>query len=144
MVRTYANFMWDLDIPEDEEPPYAAVEVEEFRERLRVAGLDLSPPEYAQYCWDFTCQLPHIWLACSLGRIDHCEWLFACDPSRRLASWLHWGRWDDEQEHFVSVVDSVLRTDTRVTNLRWYTRQEWRTPKPHVKQDKGNFPFDVR
>ena len=128
MVRTYASFEWDLQIPEESEPPYAADEAEKFVEALRVAGLDVSPPEDGQYAWNIFCQLSHLQMDCQLGLVMDRKWLLACDPWRGLVDWLLRRRWENEQKQFVSIIDAVLRSDTRISDLQWHTRKEWSAP----------------
>lgn len=127
MVRTFAGFAWDVPVPEGGQPPYARPAVEALLAALRAVGLDVSPVDDLQYAWGFSCRLPHLRVDCQLGPVgsEQGRWLLACYPWRGWADWWH-DRWrEDEQEHFVQRVDSVLKADRRVAGLRWYTRQEW-------------------
>ena len=127
MVRTFASFLWDITIPESDEPPYASTDVAKFVDTLRSTGLDVTPAEDDEYAWYFDCRLPHVRMSCRLGMIGGSpdRWLLACRPCRGLMDWLLRHHWEPEQEGFVRRIAEVFQADSRVCDVRWYSRAEW-------------------
>lgn len=132
MVRTFANFVWDVHVPEGDEPPLAKAEVASFVNSLVSAGLNPTPLVDHGYAWGFSCTLPHLSMDCLFGLVggEPSRWLLACSPRRGWFDWCR-GRWhEDEQRHFARIVDESLRTDPRVSDLVWFTQDEWdRSPR---------------
>jgi hypothetical protein len=127
MVKTFANFVWAINISKDSDPPFAEPDVSKFVSALNSAGLAVSKAEDDQYAWNFQCELAHLRMDCQLGLVpgDPERWLLACYPFGRWLDRLRGRSWDDEQARFVSVVDTVLRADSRVSDLVWFTKAEW-------------------
>jgi hypothetical protein len=127
MVGMHASFIWDIPITRDSQPPYSEQEVRALVESMKAAGLEVSVPVDAQYAWEFDCKLPHLSVYCQLGLIEdpQLNWLLSFYPWRGLVNWL-WGRWwEDEQNWLVDVADGVLRKNSQISGLRWYTCDQW-------------------
>lgn len=130
MIRTCVEFSWSVDAPPGampigEVPPSVPEAIRKFSESLREFGLHVSSPTAGETAWSFTCTLQHIRMDCELGWHDEQDWYVASFPRYGLINSVLLRWWENEQEHFTRIVDSVLRTDARVSNIEWYFEDQW-------------------
>lgn len=127
MVGTHADFVWDISITPACVSPYAEQEVVVLVNSFKAAGLEVTTPEDGDYAWDFECKLPHLLMHCKLGLIGDkpVRWLLSFYPLRGLVNWWFDRWWEEEQSWLVRVVDGVLRKNSQVSGLRWYTTDRW-------------------
>ncbi len=125
MVRTFASFTWDVPIAADAQQPYAESEVANLVASFRAAGIELTQPMDAEFAWDFFGKLPHIEMYCQLGLVESNSWLLTCHPQRSFVSWILRRWWEQEQEDFVRRLNEELRSEKRISEVRWYSPEEW-------------------
>lgn len=126
MIRRCASFRWNVAIGETERQPFAGTEVANLVGAIRAAGIDVAGPEDADFAWNIRADLVHIGMDCKLGFVEKTLWLLTCSPYRRtFMDWLLQRSWQQEQMDFLKRLDGVLRAQPAITDLRWFTQEEW-------------------
>ncbi len=106
-------------------------EIENFVAGFRGAGLSVSDAEIQNDCdWNFDCELQNIAMSCCIflhfvRDVKGPWWAICFSPRLGLLNSLFGHYYKDEQDQFVKLLTSLLRSDSRVSDLRWYNQDEW-------------------
>jgi hypothetical protein len=126
-MRTHASFCGSFPEDEDGEDPPGGPLADLIATHLTQSGFKVSNRDSTEYSHTFVVRADSRSFEVMLGAVadeDH-PWLLFVESS--LFPLARWFGWRDHEQHVkvLLAVHECLGTDSRISDLRWYTADEW-------------------
>jgi len=137
MLRTFVSFEADWPHARDSQP-YGKQFAEWLAPQLVARGLPVSGPEACEdYAWYFRFEGPGVDVGSLFALIDDGVRMWGIH-SYSSRGWKAFFRGMDVEpviRPYLQAMDEVLRSDSRIHNIRWYTKKEWDSDPENLYSD---------
>ena len=139
-MRTHASFLGRFPKDNSGDDPPGGPLADLIANHLAHSGCKVSDREPTEYSHTFSVRLDSRSFEVAIGLVDdgHREWLIFVESS--MVPLARWFGWSDRDQYLVVLraVHECLSTDSRISDLRWYTADEWNShPEAGVASPDG-------